>query len=95
MTYVLALTWSSRELPLDTLRARLDRAPTPIYRYVRAAQLEESRKEYDALSELVRLADMTPIEALRAATIGAARFLHVADSLGTIAPGKVADLVLL
>jgi imidazolonepropionase-like amidohydrolase len=139
------VTWSSREIPLDTLRARLDRTRTPIYRYVRAAQLEEWRKEYDTrrfespidwtaiiaadkrnlkrlkslgvpiltgtdpaiptaipgfamhdeLAELVRLADMTPREALAAATIGPARFLHVADSLGTVAPGKVADLVLL
>jgi amidohydrolase family protein len=139
------VTWSSREIPLDTLRARLDRARTPIYRYVRAAQLEDWRKEYDArrfespmdwsavieadkrnlkrlkslgvqiltgtdpaiptaipgfamhdeMAELVRLADMTPREALAAATIGPARFLRVADSLGTVAPGRVADLVLL
>ena len=139
------VTWSSREIPLDTLRARLDRARTPIYRYVRTAQLEEWRKAYDArrfetpmdwtaviqadkqnlkrlkslgvqiltgtdpaiptaipgfamhdeMAELVRLADMTPRESLAAATIGPARFLGVADSLGTVASGKVADLVLL
>jgi imidazolonepropionase-like amidohydrolase len=139
------VTWSSREIPLDTLRAKLDRARTPIYRYVRTAQLEEWRKVYEArrfespidwtavieadkrnlkrlkslgvqiltgtdpaiptaipgfamhdeLAELVRLADMTPHEALAAATIGPARFLRVADSLGTVAPGNVADLVLL
>jgi len=139
------VTWSSREIPLDTLRARLDRARTPIYRYVRAAQLEDWRKAYDArrfetptdwtaviqadkrnlkrlkslgvqiltgtdpaiptaipgfamhdeMAELVRLADMTPREALAAATIGPARFLRLADSLGTVAPGNVADLVLL
>ena len=139
------VTWSSREIPLDSLRARLDRARTPVYRYVRAAQLEEWRKEYDArrfesptdwtavieadkrnlkrlktlgvqiltgtdpaipsaipgfamhdeMSELVTLADMTPLEALAAATIGPARFLRVSDSLGTVVPGKVADLVLL
>ena len=139
------VTWSSREIPLDSLRVRLDRVRTPIYRYVRAAQLEDWRKEYDArrfesptdwtavieadkrnlkrlktlgvqiltgtdpatpsaipgfamhdeMSELVRLAEMTPGEALAAATIGAARFLRVADSLGTVTPGKIADLVLL
>jgi len=38
---------------------------------------------------------MKPIDALRAATITAATVLRIADSVGTIAPGKVADLVLL
>jgi imidazolonepropionase-like amidohydrolase len=47
--------------------------------------------------ELERLvgAGLTPLEALRAATISPARFLHATDSLGTIERGKVADLVLL
>ena len=36
-----------------------------------------------------------PIDALRAATVTAARVMRIADSVGTIAPGKVADLVLL
>jgi hypothetical protein len=38
---------------------------------------------------------MTPIEALRTATIIPARFLKISDSLGTIKTGKLADLVLL
>jgi len=38
---------------------------------------------------------MKPIDVLRAATITAATVLRIADSVGTIAPGKVADLVLL
>lgn len=38
---------------------------------------------------------MKPIDALRAATITPATVLRIADSVGTIAPGKVADLVLL
>lgn len=40
-------------------------------------------------------AGLEPQEALAAATSDAARFLGVDDSLGTIAPGKKADLVLL
>ena len=40
-------------------------------------------------------AGFKPLEALQAATIEPARFLHATDSLGTVAPGKVADLVLL
>jgi imidazolonepropionase-like amidohydrolase len=38
---------------------------------------------------------LTPLEALRTATLNPARFLHATDSLGTVAPGKIADLVLL
>lgn len=47
--------------------------------------------------ELVPLADagLTPLEALRAATLNLARYLGAADTLGSVAPGKVADLVLL
>ena len=46
------------------------------------------------LTELVR-AGLTPGEALRAATYEPARYFEALDSLGTIAPGKLADLVLL
>lgn len=49
------------------------------------------------LKELNLLADagMTAPEVLRAATLGPAHFFEATDSLGTIAPGKLADLVLL
>lgn len=49
---------------------------------------------HDELGLLVR-SGLTPAEALRTATINPARFLGVTDSLGTVASGKVADLVLL
>ena len=49
---------------------------------------------HEELEKLV-LAGLTPAEALRAATIEPARFLNLADSLGTIEVGKVADLVLI
>jgi imidazolonepropionase-like amidohydrolase len=47
--------------------------------------------------ELVRLveAGLTPREALRAATANPASVLGLSDSLGSIQPGKLADLVLL
>jgi imidazolonepropionase-like amidohydrolase len=47
--------------------------------------------------ELVLLvkAGLTPLEALRTATLNPARVLGLANSLGTIEPGKLADLVLL
>jgi imidazolonepropionase-like amidohydrolase len=40
-------------------------------------------------------AGLTPFEALQTATIEPARFLHATDTLGTLEPGKVADMVLL
>lgn len=46
------------------------------------------------LTELVR-SGLTPGEGLRAATFEPARYFDALDSLGSIAPGKVADLVLL
>jgi imidazolonepropionase-like amidohydrolase len=49
---------------------------------------------HDELVQLVR-AGLTPAAALRAATLGAAEFLGSTDSMGTVATGKVADLVLL
>jgi hypothetical protein len=49
---------------------------------------------HDELALLVR-AGLTPAEALRAATLSPAEYLGAADSLGAVARGKVADLVLL
>lgn len=40
-------------------------------------------------------AGLTPLEALRAATLDGARALGAQDSLGTVAAGKLADLVVL
>jgi imidazolonepropionase-like amidohydrolase len=49
---------------------------------------------HDELQLLVE-SGLTPLEALQAATINPARFLHAADSLGTVSVGKRADLLLL
>lgn len=49
---------------------------------------------HDELANFVA-AGFTPLEALRAATLEPARYLGLADSLGTVAVGNVADLVLL
>ena len=49
---------------------------------------------HDEMELLVRQG-IPPLEVLRAATLGAARYLEMSDSLGTIAPGQLADLVLL
>lgn len=49
---------------------------------------------HDELRLLVE-AGISPLQALRSATIEPARALAVADTLGSIAPGKAADIVLL
>jgi len=49
---------------------------------------------HDELAVLVQ-SGLTPLEALRTATYNPAEFLGALDSLGTVARGKVADLVLL
>jgi imidazolonepropionase-like amidohydrolase len=49
---------------------------------------------HDELSLLVE-AGLSPLEALQSATLNPARFLEATDSLGTIEPDKLADLVLL
>jgi imidazolonepropionase-like amidohydrolase len=49
---------------------------------------------HDELALLVK-AGLTPMEALRTATVNPARFLGITDSSGTIEKGRYADLVLL
>jgi imidazolonepropionase-like amidohydrolase len=49
---------------------------------------------HEELALLVQ-SGLSPLAALRAATYEPARYLDALDSLGTIAPGKLADLVLL
>ncbi|HUR00172.1 MAG TPA: amidohydrolase family protein [Gemmatimonadaceae bacterium] len=49
---------------------------------------------HEELEIFVR-AGLSPLEALRSATIVPARFMGMSDSLGTVAAGKIADLVLL
>ena len=50
---------------------------------------------YEELALLVRDARMTPYEALRSATLASAQWMGVADSLGSVRAGQLADLVLL
>jgi imidazolonepropionase-like amidohydrolase len=49
----------------------------------------QNAKEFAAMAR----AGITPIDAIRAATINAARALRIADSVGTIAPGMSADII--
>jgi imidazolonepropionase-like amidohydrolase len=50
---------------------------------------------HDELALLVRDAGMTPLQALQAATLTPARVMGLADEMGTVEAGKLADLVLL
>lgn len=50
---------------------------------------------HDELEALVESVGMSPLEALRAATLGPARTFEMTDSLGTVEDGMLADLVLL
>ena len=45
--------------------------------------------------EMLVEAGLTPLETLQSATLNPAKYLHGTDSLGTVAVGKLADLVLL
>ena len=49
---------------------------------------------HDELGYLVK-GGLTPLEALQCATLNAAKWLNRIDALGTVEPGKLADLVLL
>jgi imidazolonepropionase-like amidohydrolase len=61
------------------------------------APLRNSPPGFGLHEELVLLArgGMTPFEVLRAATLEPAHYLGMLESAGTVAPGKLADLVLL
>ena len=50
---------------------------------------------HEELRLLVEDAGLTPLEALWSATVGPARFAGLQDRLGSVAPGQIADLVLL
>jgi len=45
--------------------------------------------------ELLVEAGFTPVEAIRIATLNGAQFEGLADSIGTLAAGKVADIVVI
>jgi imidazolonepropionase-like amidohydrolase len=44
---------------------------------------------------MLRIAGLSPMESLKAATITAASIIDMADTIGSIEPGKIADLILL
>lgn len=79
-----------------TLRAHIRRVPI-----VAGTDVNENPGTRDfpnlhtELELLVDEAGMTPLEAITAATRNGAQILGIADSYGTVGPGKVADLVVL
>ncbi len=82
------------------IRGLVDRLHRAGVKLVAGTQVEFETGITPGLSihdELVWLNEggLSPGEALQAATLEPARLLHVADSLGTVEKGKLADLVLL
>ena len=79
-----------------TLRAHIRRVPI-----VAGTDVQETPTTRDfpnihiEMELLVSKAGLTPLEAITAATRNGAQVLGISDSYGTIAPGKIADLVVL
>ena len=67
-----------------------------VERGVRVAMGTDGVRDDHLPRELAHMVDhgLSPLGALRSATIEAARLLDLADDLGTLEPGKIADLAL-
>lgn len=80
------------------LIARYKRAGIPLLAGTDASPtFRENTPGFSLHEELALLVEggLTPLEALQTATLNPAKYLDGADSLGTVAAGKLADLVLL
>ena len=86
---------SHRRQIADTRRARDAGVPLLVGTDLGVSLVYPGFSVHDELQLLVEEVGLTPLEALRAATLAPARTMGMADSLGTVAPGRVADLVLL
>jgi imidazolonepropionase-like amidohydrolase len=84
--------WSYR----FTMRAHIRRVPIVAGTDVQETPTTRDFPNLHAEMELlVTKAGLTPLEAITAATRNGAQVLGISDSYGTIAPGKIADLVVL
>jgi imidazolonepropionase-like amidohydrolase len=70
---------------------RLDKAGVPIVFGTDAAVYPHGLNAHE-LATYVRLG-MTPLQAIQAATINDAALLGLSDKIGTLEPGKYADLI--
>jgi len=59
-----------------------------------AAPFAENGKAYQRELELLVTAGLTPLEAITAGTLHNAKFFDIDDRLGSVEPGKTADLIL-
>ena len=93
----LALTWrAGYDGTLDVIRAmRAAGVPILVGTDAGSVMVFPGSSVHDELQQLVEDARLTPREALWGATLGPARFFGMERELGTIEPGKLADLVLL
>jgi imidazolonepropionase-like amidohydrolase len=79
----------------DTRRARDAGVPLLVGTDLGVALVYPGFGVHDEMALLVDEAGLTPLEALRAATLAPAQTMRMADSLGRVARGQLADLVLL
>jgi imidazolonepropionase-like amidohydrolase len=86
---------SHRRQIADTRRAHEAGVPLLVGTDLGVSLVYPGFSVHEELRLLVDEVGLTPLEALRAATLGPARAMNMVDSLGLIAPGRVADLVLL
>jgi imidazolonepropionase-like amidohydrolase len=86
---------SHRRQVADTRRAHEAGVPLLVGTDLGASLVYPGFSVHDELRLLVDEVGLTPLEALRAATLAPARTMGMADSLGTITRGRVADLVIL
>jgi hypothetical protein len=82
--------WPARQAGLPILAG----TDADDFRHEQVRVLPPGFSLHDELAVYV-IEGLTPLTALQAATLNPAKLLHATDSLGTVAPGKLADLVLL
>jgi hypothetical protein len=83
---------SEVELPI---LAGTDAAPMEVAGVIRGMETAPPGFSLHAELAMYVTEGLTPLAALQTATLNPAKFLRATDSLGTVAPGKLADLVLL
>jgi imidazolonepropionase-like amidohydrolase len=89
-----AWTESHRRQVADVRRAREAGVPLLVGTDYGVSLVYPGASVHEEMRLLVDEVGLTPLEALRAATLAPARAMRMADSLGAVAAGRVADLLI-